>query len=223
VSGRASAGSASTGSTGGRRGTEPVNASDLLRPLWRKEQLSFANQAGWCAGRRLNRAFFSVSTVNSGVNDLALEFNPDEGWIAPRSDAMACYSVSGGSSEQTYGGSPSVNGQMYQLDTGGTDDGVSITGFVQTRWVEPNRGFQASLWQIRIHGRGTGTMTVRKDYADSGGSAYPFTLQSSGVLYDNGVLYDDGVSTYATVQLQQTQPFYNVATCREFSLGSTSR
>jgi hypothetical protein len=79
---------------------EPVNASDLLRPLWRPEQLSFANQAGWCAGRRLNRALFSMSTVNSSVNDLALEFHPDEGWIAPRSDAMSCYSVSGGNVEQ---------------------------------------------------------------------------------------------------------------------------
>jgi hypothetical protein len=43
-------------------------------------------------------------------------------------------------------------------------------------------------------------------------------LQSSGVFYDSGIFYDDGVDTYATVQLQQTKPFYNVATCREFSL-----
>jgi hypothetical protein len=60
-----------------------------------------------------------------------------------------------------------VNGQAYTLETGGTDDGTAISWRFQTRWFEPNNGFQASVWQIRIHGRGAGTVTVRRDYASA--------------------------------------------------------
>lgn len=196
---------------------EPVDASDLLRPLWKSDQLSFANQSGWCAGRRLNRAYFSCSTINSAVNDLAFEFHPAEGWVAPRSDAMSCYSSSSGSSDLTYGGSPTVDGQVYQLDKGGTDDGSAIVGWFQTRWVVPNGGFQAYLWQVRVHGRGTGTMTIRADYEDGGGTGYAFDLSPSGSDYDNGVLYDSGVD-YAIETLQETEAFYSLGAVRQFSL-----
>lgn len=198
---------------------EPVDASDLLRPLWRTEQLSFANQNDWCAGRRLNRALFSCSTLNSQVNDLAIELHPDEGWIAPRSDAMTCYSTSGGNDEHTYGGSPTAPGQVYQLDTGGTDDGQPITGYFQTRWLVPNGGYQAQVWQARLHGRGTGTMTVRVDYEDSGGSMFDFDFASTvgGFKYDNGVLYDSG-NTYGTVSLAESEAIDGLGACRQFSL-----
>lgn len=194
----------------------PVNASDLLRPLWRSEQLSFTNQSGWAAGRRLNRALFSVSTFSSSVNDLALEFHPDEGWIAPRSDAMACYSMSTGSNELTFGGSPTVNGQLYKLESGATDDGAAITGFFQTRWIAPHAGFKVSLWQIRLRGRGVGTMTVRADYEDSGGNQRPFSLVLSGPKWGT-FKWGDG-TRWASTALQATQAFYNVATCHQFSL-----
>jgi hypothetical protein len=198
---------------------DPVDASDLLRPLWRREQLSFANQAGWAAGRRLNRAYFSCSTINSNVNDFAVELHPDEGWVAPRSDAMTCYSTSTGGDEATYGGSPTAPGQMYQLDTGGTDDGQSITGRFQTRWLIPNRGFQAQVWQARLHGRGVGTVTVRRDYEDAGGTAYAFNFAalSGGFLYDNGVLYDSGAD-YGIVTLAESEELDGLGACRQFAL-----
>jgi hypothetical protein len=197
----------------------PVNASDLLRPAWRIEQLSFANQAGWAAGRRLNRAYFSCSSAGSTVNDLAFELNPDEGWLAPRSDAMTCYSTSKGLAEQTYGGSPTAPGQMYLLDVGGTDDGQKITGWFQSRWLVPNGGFQAQVWQARIHGRGAGTVTFLIDYEDSGGSSFPFdfSLDAGGFRYDNGVHYDSGVR-YGIVTLAETEAIAGLGACRQFSL-----
>lgn len=195
----------------------PVAAADLLRPLWSSDQLSFQYQNNWCAGRRLNRALFSCSTVNSSINDLAFEFHPDEGWVAPRSDGVVCYSLSS-IDGYTYGGSTTVAGQCYQMDTGGTDDGNSISGYFQTRWVVPNGGFQASLWQVRIHGRGSGTMTVRENFENGGGTLYSFTLSAPGLYYDSGVLYDNPANTYAVVTLQETQPFYDLGTCRQFSL-----
>lgn len=197
----------------------PVDASDLLRPLWRTEQLSFANQAGWCAGRRNNRALFSCSTLNSQVNDLAIELHPDEGWVAPRSDAMTCYSTSAGNDEHTYGGAPTAPGQVYQLDTGGADDGQPITGYFQTRWLVPNGGYQAQVWSARLHGRGSGTMTMRQDYEDAGGSSFDFDFASTlgGFRYDNGVLYDSG-PVYGTVTLAETEAIDGLGACRQFSL-----
>ena len=192
----------------------PVNASDLLRPLWRNEQLSFSNQSGWAAGRRLNRAYFSCSSLTSNINDIAIELHPDEEWVALRSDAMTCYSID--ASELTYGGSTTALGQMYQLDIGGLDDGNPISGWFQTRWIIPNAGFQAQVWQIRLNGRGSGTLEFRKDYKSTG-SDYSFNFLSGGFKYDNGVLYDAG-NVYVDVATAASESFAGLGTCREFSL-----
>lgn len=205
---------------------QPVSASDRLAPVWRPEQLSDANQELWCAGRRLNRALFSCSTVNSSVNDLAFEFHPDQGWVAPRSDAMSCYATSTGAGEITCGGSPTVDGQVWQLDSGGKDGaaadgtgGTAITGWFQMRWVVLNGGFQAQLWLVRIHGRGSGTVYVRADYEDGDevGTSTPFDLNPATGTWDDGTVWDDGADWEPTT-LQQTQEFDDLGTCRQFSL-----
>lgn len=202
----------------------PVSAADQLQPLWQSSQLSFANQAGWCAGRRMNRALFSCSTVNSSVNDIAFEYHPDEHWIAPRSDAVTCYATSSDLNETTCGGSATAAGQTYKLASGGADDGTAISWWIQTRWLAPNGGFQAFLWQLRVHGRGTGTVTVRKDYESAGGTSYAFNLDLAATDYDTGLLYDSGV-TYGIAVYQATEAFYDLGALRQFSLlfaGSSS-
>lgn len=202
----------------------PVAAGDALQPLWQASQLSFANQAGWCAGRRLNRVLFSCSTLNSSVNDIAFEFHPDQGWVAPRSDAMACYATSSDLNDRVCGGSPTVAGQVYTLGTTGSDDGTAISWWLQTRWLTPSGGYQASLWQLRIHGRGSGTVTVRKNYEASGGTDFPFSLVGPAPLYDSGLAYDSGVM-YADAVAEETQAFYDLGVVRQFSLyfsGSSS-
>ena len=192
----------------------PVAGADLLRPLWRPDQLSFANQGGWCAGRRLNRAYFSFSTSLSSVNDIAVEYNPDEEWVTTRSDGMTCYSMD--ANDLTYGGSTTANGQMYQLDSGGMDDGAAISWYFQTRWFVPSGGFRAQLWQARLHGRGSGTMAVRADYEDAGGTSFSFNLKASGPTWGSFNWGDGALWTADT--LSASQALYNLGTVREFSL-----
>lgn len=203
---------------------EAVNASDKYLPLWDGGQVAFAQQALWAAGRKQNRAHFSLTRFGSTANDLAFEFHSEQGWLAPRSDAMSCYTTSTGSTETLYGGSPTVSGQNYTLDTTGADDGTAISWRIQTRWIEPNSGFQNSLWQVRIHGRGAGTITFRKDYASAGGDAQPFDLTTTGITYDSGLHYDTG-EHYSEPTFQETQTFYSLGLARQFSVllsGSSS-
>lgn len=194
-----------------------VNASDQLLPLWQPDQINLGQQGLWCAGRKGNRAMFSLTRFGSTANDLALEFHPDQGWVAPRSDAMACYATVAGTNEILYGGSPTVNGQVYQLDTGGADDGAAISWRLQTRWFEINSGFRSTTWQVRVHGRGVGTLTVRKDYASAGGDQRSFNLNGTLNQYDTGLKYDSGVD-YSIPAFQNTEAFFNLGLCRQFSL-----
>jgi hypothetical protein len=197
--------------------TGMVNASDQLQPLWRSDQINLAQMSLWCAGRINNRAYFSLTRAGSTANDLALEYHPDQGWIAPGSAAMSCYATSTGSQENLYGGSPTVSGQSY-LRGGGSDDGAPISWRFQTRWIQPNAGFQAVLWQTRLHGRGAGTFTIRRNFASGGGDSQAFDLTGGGTLltYDSGLHYDSGL-LYSVPAFQQTEPFYNLGVCRQFS------
>jgi hypothetical protein len=196
---------------------QPVNVSDLLGQLWRDDQLNVSVQAGWCAGRRLNRAYFSLARAGSSVNDTAFEFHPDQGWLVPRSDAMSCYATSSGANEITSGGAPSAHGQCYQLDTGGTDDGAAISWYLQARWIVLNDGFDAYVWLVRIHGRGSGTVTLRANYEDAGGTETPFSLDQAVPNWDSGTFWDTGTFWQVPV-LQTTQAIYSIGRCRQFSL-----
>jgi hypothetical protein len=202
-----------------------TNESDRLRPLWDPAQIDTTKLALFCAGRAGTRAKFSLCRFGSTANDLAFEYHPDQGWVAPRSDAMSCYAtVTAGGGETVYGGSPTVSGQVYELDTGGTDDGAAISWRWQSRWIELNSGFQASMWQIRIHGRGEGTVTFRVDYSIGDGDDFPFDLTGTGPNYDSGYLYDSG-NFYSDPASQLTQALYTLGLARQFSLefsGSSS-
>jgi hypothetical protein len=194
-----------------------VEASNQLLPLWDPLEINMGQQALWCAGRKGNRAVFSLTRAGSTANDLALEYSPDQQWIAPRSDAMSCYATSTGGSEVLYGGSPTVSGQCYQLNTGGTDDGTAISWKFQTRWTELSDGFLASVWEVRLQGRGSGTCTVRIDYASDGGDSEPFDFTGAAPTYDSGLLYDSGVF-YASPAFQSSVSRYSIGVCRQFSL-----
>lgn len=199
-----------------------TNASDLLRPLWQPDQLNLGEVDLWCAGRRLDRAYFSLTRSGSTANDLALEFHPTEGWVVPRSDAMSCYATSSDTGEELYGGAASGS-KVYVLDSGGTDDGTAISWRAQTRWLELNSGFQAAVWQLRIHGRGNGILTVLADYA-SGGDTRAFVLNPGGLTWDSGLFWDSNL-TWSDPAFQNTQAFYSLGVARQISLlfaGSSS-
>ncbi len=193
-------------------------AAGRYEPLWDPSQINFARLDLFCAGRKGTRVRFSVPTVGQTVNTLAFEHHPEQQWTYLGSNAAACYVTDDDDDEILYAGAPGAPGQVWILDSGGTDDGAAIGWWFQTRWFELNDGFQVQLWQVRVHGRGNGTMTVRTDYRSSGGDDYAFTLSDpSAATYDNGVLYDSGV-TYQIPSAQYTEPFYGIGVCRQFSL-----
>jgi hypothetical protein len=196
------------------------NLSDRLRPLWDPDQINLAQLDLFAAGRSAGRAKFSLCRAGSSANDLAFEYHPEQGWVAPRSDAMSCYAVEVGAGETAYGGSPTVSGQVYVTDSGGTDDGTAISWRWQTRWIEPNGGFQASIWQLRLHGRGEGTLALNVDFATGDGDQFAFDLQNAGPNYDSGVLYDHD-AFYSDPLSQSTQALYTLGLARQFSLTFT--
>jgi hypothetical protein len=142
--------------TSGATPLEP--ASKQLQPIWADSQLAYDQQDLWCAGFKGTRVRFSLCRAGSTVNDLALEYHPLEGWITAGSNAMSCYASYQKNAEKLLGGSPTVNGQVYELDRGGSDDGASIASRFQTRWYEPAEGFLVSMLRGRVIGRGAFTL-----------------------------------------------------------------
>ena len=196
-----------------------------FEPLWSSTQIAHDQLDLFCAGTKNGRVFLSLTRQGGTANNLALEYHPAQKWIAPRSDAMSCYTTYGLSSEKLYGGHPTTSGQVYEIESGGTDDGVAIAWRFQTRWFEPERGMKAMLQRIRLAGRGTGTLTVRTDYSTAGGIDIPVSLvTNSSVTYDSGLTYDSGV-LYAMVAGQYFQDVFPGVACKAFSLkfsGSSS-
>lgn len=193
------------------------DASDRLRPLWDPGQINLTKLDLFAAGRARNRAVFSLCRAGSTANDLAFEYHPEQGWLAPQSNAMSCYATSAGQSETTYGGSPTVSGQAYLLNQTGADDGAAIAWRAQTRWFEPNGGFQAMVWQSRLHGRGAGTISIMRDFATISGDEQLFDLEQDLPTYDSGLLYDNG-EHYAEPASQATDAVLTIGRCRQFSL-----
>jgi len=190
-------------------------ASQKLTPLFTNSQLAYSQAALWCAGTVGDRVKFSLCRNGATANNIALEYHPEQKWIVPGSNACSFYMTD--TNGILYGGSPTVNGQVYQQDTTGADDATAISSWFQTRWFEPNSGFLASLWQMRLNGRGSGSSYVRKDYDLAGGDRFNFALTGDTPTYDSGLLYDSG-ELYDRLSSQETETFYNLGTCRAFSI-----
>lgn len=158
-----------------------VPIAEQLYPLFDPSQLADRTMPNWCAGYKGDRVYFSMATAaagsGTGANDLAIEYAPLYGWAVVGSNAMACYqsltasgsalaSLSSTVDEETLlGASPSVAGQVYELNKTGADDGSSIQSWFETRWFEVSNGHQARLNQMRTLCRGSFTMTTWTDFA----------------------------------------------------------
>jgi hypothetical protein len=180
--------------------------SNNLDPLFTPSQINYGQLDLVCSGRRHGRAYFSLPRASSTANDLALEYDNDteEGWIAPGSNAMTSYATFGSSTERLYGGHPTVSGQVYNLFTGGSDDGAAIDWRFQTKWFEPASGFLMQPWRLRLQGRGEGLLDTRLDYESQVGLAQNFVLAASNeILYDTGLVYDIGLLYGAAVTQEE--------------------
>jgi hypothetical protein len=190
-------------------------------PLWDFSQINYANLDLFCAGRRGNRVEFSLCRAGSSANDLSLELIPAQGSLAPGSHAMSCYAEYGLNTEVLIGGSPTVTGQVYNLYSGGTDDGTAIASRFQTRWYEPSAGFQTQLWQLRLQMRGAFTLSVRKDFAQYDYLSQSVTTTGGSPLWDSGLHWDTGV-LWGTPGDQATVPLFGFGVSRQFAVRITA-
>lgn len=196
-----------------------VNMSDKLKPLWNPAQVNLGELALWSAGRRDNRAVFSLTRAASTANDLKLELHVDQGWIAPGSDAMAAYTTKTTTDDALYGASPTVVGQTYVLESGGTDDGAPISGWIQTNWGDLLGGFSASLIHVRIRGRGTANVEFRRDYHESGDMVASVQMSDpTSVTYDSGLMYDSGTDYYVPADEPTVTLYPPTSGCRQLSV-----
>lgn len=201
------------------------NDGARLERLWRPAEVNLAQQDLFAAGVRGNRLHFSVPRAGSSANDLAIEMRPAQAdgertWIVAGSNAMSCYTAYLEDTVKLYGGHPSTSGRVYELYTGGTDDADAIVSRFQTRWFEPEGGFETQVWRVRLHGRGTGQVAVLLDYS-SGGTSQAFSIGNDPIQYDAGVLYDTGASYSDPVVLAE-HDIYTPGRARAYSIKITA-
>lgn len=157
------------------------NASEQLAPLWR--QLARDQLALFCAGVKEHRVRFSLARAGSTVNDLALEYHVAQGWIVPHSNPMSCYAtITESNKEKLIGGSPSVSGQVYELDVGGSDDGAAIAARYQVRWLNPAVGARCSFRRLRLEGRGVLDVEILLDFDEQGQGETVQAVLAGGAL-----------------------------------------
>lgn len=200
-------------------GVNPLQAAgEREEPLWTPEQIAYGQLDLFCAGAVNGRAYFSLPRVGATANNLALEYHPDQSWVAARSDAASCYTTYALNDQRLLGGSPTVTGQVYRFLNGGTDDGTAITSYYQSAWVEPGAGDRVMLLRLRIHGRGAAALYVRRDYETSGGDRFDFDLAADDAnTYDSGLTYDSGAFYDVGLQYEGANTFASLGHARSFS------
>lgn len=192
-------------------------ASERLDPLFRPDQIAFDKLDNFCAGVKGERVYLSLTRFGGTVNNLALEYHPTQDWIVSGSNAASCYATYGKNTEKLYAGSPTVNGQVYELLVGGDDDGTAISSWFQTRWFEPGDGILCRFRRLRVTGRGSGTLYLRVDYSTTNGDAQNIEIVDDTIHYDDSHFYDDD-EMYGPSHSQDYQDFYSLGTAKAISL-----
>lgn len=204
---------------------ELVKASARVDPLFTPTALAMDQLDLCAAGSYGDRCYFSLPRAGQTANDLALEYHPLEGWITAGSNAATCYGTntatslfySGLSTAQTfiysqllgnyvvqdgdslYLGVPNTN-NLYRQLTGGSDNGVAIASYFQSRWFEPNDGFFTRFRRAKLIGRGSFSFYTRADYSTGQGILRSVAINLGGFVWNDassvwnnpGVLWGPG-------------------------------
>jgi len=158
-----------------------------LEPLFSPTLLDYTRASGICAGTDGSRVYFSIAQQGAGHNSTVLEFYPLFGSFTQRADAMACYVNYRTGGSVLLGASPTVTGQLYQLNSGGSYDGAPITSRFLTRVLEPLGGFESRVQQIKVKGRSPGlNVQLLPDFAPTGSQAVLRMGQGTGFKWDVG-------------------------------------
>jgi hypothetical protein len=166
-------------------------ASHKLQRLFASDMVALDQLDLWCAGAKSDRVYFSLPRAGSTVNDLKIEYHPQQGWFVTGSDAVSCYATDTQDTEKLYGGSPTVAGQVYEMGVGGTDDGADITARYQTKWIAPSGGMECQFTRVRVFGRGVFDLYTKIDFDTGDGDLEQLTLSGGALVWDVG-LWDVG-------------------------------
>ena len=194
-----------------------VAVAEQVLPLFDPASLDDTTMANWCAGYWGDRIYFSMQRAGASGNDIALEYAPLYGWVVAGSNAMGLYlSRTGTQAEVLIGASPTVTGQMYQINTGGKDDTAAITSWYETRWFQVLNGHNARMNLARLLFRGTAiSVTFREDFAESGGYTQTLTSETAAFQWDNttwggGMWNADTVEDYGEIRPRQVARAFKI-------------
>lgn len=202
-----------------------TQASQKIDPWFQSNQVAFDQLDLWCAGVKGDRVRFSMPRAGQTANSVALEYHPLEGWIVAGSNAASCYTTYQKNTQQLLAGSPSVNGQVYEMDVTGADDGAAITSRFQTRWLEPTAGHPIRMRRLRVSGNGTFNVNIFENYDTASSQQLEAAITGSAAVYDDpGSVYDNSLTLYGPLKTQDHTDFYSlgVTNAISFQIAETS-
>lgn len=165
-----------------------IPISSKIDPLFAPGAINWTLQSTFCAGTQGGRVVrFSIARANASNNDLTLVYQPLFKAFTVQSDAMRCYASYPKTDDVLLGSSPSVAGQAYKLNVGGSDDGTAITSWFFSRVFEPLGGIELRVQHVLVRLAGNMNMQVIPNYLSSGKS-YPLSGTSgTGFVWGTGV------------------------------------
>lgn len=197
--------------------TKPIEASGKINRFFKPDVLGFNQTDLWCAGFSDPKVYFSLTTSGGTANNLALEYNTRFGCWTPQSCAVSTYIMySPSSGEKILGGSPTVNGQLYELyDDIGTDDGASITSRYQTALFKPERIGKCRFRQATLRGRGAFTFYDKLDGNIETDNSWAIDMTTSGVGIWDSSEWDNFV--WGPLSIIETERIYSLGVGRDIS------
>lgn len=166
-----------------------VPAAEQVFPLFDPDSTDDTKLDNFCAGYWGDRVYFSITLQGSDTNNMALEYAPLYGWVVAGTNAMGCYqTVTGTAAEVILAASPSVAGQIYKMNDGGSDDGTDIASWYETRWFQVLNSHQTRMSMARMLFRGQNVMvSLYTDFSET--AAWTATLNED----DGGMLWGLGL------------------------------
>jgi hypothetical protein len=149
--------------------SQPAYLSKNIENLFATNNLDFAQQHHWVAGRWRDRVVFGVTTHGHSTPNLLLEHHPAMGWIVPHSIPCTALAVYDNDGDRRLFVSDPVNGNIYSLFKGWSDNGADISAHYETPWIPLGDGYLSRLRRVRVDARGLFNLYTRGDYSTDPG------------------------------------------------------
>jgi Tfp pilus assembly protein PilX len=159
----------------------PVRVSDKITPLF-EQDFDLTTMHSWSAGVQRDRIVFNVTRLNS--SRLQIEYHPLVKWLTVHKGmSLGPMTVYTKNTRKLIGAS-ATDGKVFEVGSGGTDDGVAITSFWSSKDFPLLNGREVRLRSLRTWGRGAFDIHLRIDYSRGDGDLYPFDFTSGGFIWD---------------------------------------